>query len=408
MEGQTSPETDGRTQRTGGMLRIIALAALALLLLPLFATLQSHPSLVVVLGTLGLLTASIGLYVWLVLQVIPPQVSAARSHTKGALCAFALCAFALLAITMNLAFPADLRWGWLFYYLAVAAGFTFPFRRGLLAVGGSVVLTLATLLVMHPTFSADLQQYQVLVVVSGVVEMLLLGGGAVGARHLMETTEALHRAREELARRAVEEERNRFSRDLHDLLGQSLSLIAVKSELIRRLLPERAERATDQASEIEQVARSVLQEVREAVRGYRQPTLATEVAGARVALEAANITLRVEKSMELLPARMEAMLSWAVREGVTNVLRHSQAQHCTLRLQQTEEAAWVEVSDDGVGKSEGAAGTGLTGLRERVASIGGAVEADTGPEGGFRLYVRLPLGVSAFPSSPSLMAGRER
>lgn len=403
MESETRSETYSGRQRTGGMLRVIALASLALLVLPLFTAFQSHPPLMVVLSTLGLLTASIGVYVWLLFQVIPPRVSSACSHTKGA-----LGAFALLAITMNVAFPDDLRWGWLFYYLAVAAGFTFPFRRGLLAVGGSVVLTLATLLVMHPTFAADVQQYLVPVVVSGVAEMLLLGGGAVGARHLMETTEALHRAREELARLAVEQERQRFSRDLHDLLGQSLSLIAVKSELIRRLLPERAERATDQAREIEQVARSVLQEVREAVRGYRQPTLATEVAGARVALEAANITLRVEKSMRLLPAPMEAMLSWAVREGITNVLRHSQAQHCTLRLQQTEEAAWVEVSDDGVGKAEGAAGTGLAGLRERAASIGGVVEADTRPEGGFRLCVRLPLGGSAFPSSPSLMAGRER
>jgi two-component system sensor histidine kinase DesK len=393
MEGQTSPETYGERQRTGGMLRVIALASLALLLLPLFTALQSHPPLVVVLGTLGLLTASIGLYVWLLFQVIPPQVSSASLHTKGA-----LCALATLAITMNLAFPDDLRWGLLFYYVAVAAGFTFPFRRGLLAVGGSVMLALATLLVMHSTFSADVQQHLVQVVVNGVVEILLLGGGAVGARHLMETTEALHRAREELARLAVEEERHRFARDLHDLLGQSLSLIAVKSELIRRLLPEHSERATDQAREIEQVARRVLQEIREAVRGYRQPTLATEVAGARVALSAANIALCVEKSMGLLPARIEAVLSWAVREGVTNVLRHSQAQHCTLRLLQTEEAAWVEVSDDGVGKAPRLAGTGLAGLRERVASLGGAVEADTRPEGGFRLRVRLPLaGEPSFP-----------
>src|SRR6266699_1259399 len=145
----------------------------------------------------------------------------------------------------------------------------------------------------------------------------------------METTQALRRAREELARLAVEEERHRFARDAHDLLGQSLSLIAVKSELIKRLVPSRCDLAADQAGEIEQVARTVLQEVSEAVRGYRQPTLSTEVAGARVALEAANITLRVEKSMGMLPACMEAVLSWAVREGVTNVLRHSQARHCT-------------------------------------------------------------------------------
>src|SRR5262249_15719403 len=124
--------------------------------------------------------------------------------------------------------------------------------------------------------------------------LLLLGGGAVAARRLLETTEALRMAREQIAQLAVEEERHRFARDLHDLLGQSLSLIVLKSEVTRRLLPDQPDRATAEVREIEQVARTVLQEVREVVRGYRQPTLATELAGACIALEAANITAQVE------------------------------------------------------------------------------------------------------------------
>ena len=402
MESETNLEMYGGRQRTGGLLRAIAIASLTLLVLLPSTALTPRPPLAV-LSTLGLLTAFISLYIWLLFQVIPPRLSSATLGAK-----WALGTLALLATTVNIAFPDDLHWGLLFFYLAVAAGFTFPLRLGLFAVGGDVLLALATLLVMRSSFSSDLQQHLVQTVVNGVVEILLLGGGAVGARHLMETTQALRRAREDLARLAVEEERHRFARDLHDLLGQSLSLIAVKSTLIGRLLPEQPDHATDQAREIEQVARTVLQEVREAVRGYRQPTLVTEVAGARVALEAANITFHVEKSIGMLPAQVEAVLSWAVREGITNVLRHSQAQHCTLRLRQTEEVAWVEVSDDGVGMAPALAGTGLAGLRERVASVGGEVEAGTRPEGGFRLCVRLPLGVSAFPSSSSLIVGRKR
>ena len=133
---------------------MIALASLALLLPLLYTALMPHPPLVMVLDTLDLLTAFISLYIWLLFQVIPPQVSSATLCTKGA-----LGALVALAITMNLTFPQDLHWGVLFFYLAVAAGFAFLLRHALLAVGGSIVLALSTLLVMRPAFSADLQQH---------------------------------------------------------------------------------------------------------------------------------------------------------------------------------------------------------------------------------------------------------
>ena len=201
-------------------------------------------------------------------------------------------------------------------------------------------------------------------------------------------------AREQIAQLAVEEERHRFARDLHDLLGQSLSLIVLKSEVTRRLLPDQPDRATSEVREIEQVARTVLQEVREVVRGYRQPTLATELAGACIALEAANITAQVEQTLGPFSARVETVLAWTVREGVTNVLRHSQAQCCTIRLLQSREAVRVEIIDDGAGGASWQPGSGLTGLGERVADSGGQLEANTLPQGGFCLRVTLPLSSS--------------
>jgi len=137
-----------------------------------------------------------------------------------------------------------------------------------------------------------------------------------------------------------------------------------------------------------------LQEVREVVRGYRQPTLATELAGACIALEAANITAQVEQTLGAFSARVEAVLAWTVREGVTNVLRHSQAQRCTIRLLQSREAVRVEIIDDGAGGTSWQPGSGLSGLAERVAESGGQLEANTLPQGGFCLRVTLPLSSS--------------
>ena len=127
------------------------------------------------------------------------------------------------------------------------------------------------------------------------------------------------------------EERERFARDLHDLLGHSLSVIALKAELAGRLLPDDAAERGGEVGELEQVARAALGEVRDAVSGYRQPTLDGELAGARMALSAAGIEADVQRVRGALDPDVEAVLAWAVREGATNVIRHSGARHCTLR-----------------------------------------------------------------------------
>jgi two-component system sensor histidine kinase DesK len=202
----------------------------------------------------------------------------------------------------------------------------------------------------------------------------------------------LRSAREELARLAVSEERLRFARDLHDLLGHSLSLITLKSELAGRLLPQEPEKAEAEIRDIEEVARQALGEVREAVAGYRRPTLEEELAGAGEMLEAAGIACRIENEAGVLPNAVDIVLAWAVREGTTNVIRHSRARHCRILLARDGEEVYAEITDDGDGcqsENGGDSGSGLSGLSERVATLAGHVEAGSQPDGGFRLRVSL-------------------
>ncbi len=214
------------------------------------------------------------------------------------------------------------------------------------------------------------------------------------------TNYELQRARRELARLAVTEERLRFARDLHDLLGHTLSLIALKTELAGRLIATAPEQAIREVNDAETAARQALREVREVVVGYRQPTLASELHAARTMLAAADIDCAIHGEDDLsLPTNVEAALSWAVREGVTNVIRHSGAHACDIAFDATAKHMTLTVSDDGSGAKTAEAsctppmgGSGLRGLRERVATLHGACEAATQPDGGFRLSVTLPLG----------------
>jgi two-component system sensor histidine kinase DesK len=209
----------------------------------------------------------------------------------------------------------------------------------------------------------------------------------------------LRAAREELARLAVSEERLRFARDLHDLLGHSLSLITLKGELAERLLPDTPEnrRAIEEVRGLQGVARGALKEVREAVSGYRRPSLDEELAGACAMLEAAGISCRARKEVGVLPRDAEGILTWVVREGATNVVRHSRAKRCEIRLARDGESVRAEVRDDGLGPrpkhaDNGVGGSGLAGIAERVQAGGGQFEAGPLREGGFGLRVMLPLG----------------
>ncbi|MFF9766288.1 sensor histidine kinase [Streptomyces sp. NPDC014636] len=214
---------------------------------------------------------------------------------------------------------------------------------------------------------------------------------------LSEAVRELRAAREELARRAVEKERLRFSRDLHDLLGHTLSVVVVKSEAARRLAPRDMDAALAQISDIESVGRQALTEIREAVTGYREGSLATELTRARSALSAASVEPVFRQSGTPLDPQTEALLGWVVRESVTNVVRHSRASRCEITVEGFAERVRLTVADDGTATGTGArggvGGTGLKGLTERLAAAGGSLTAGPAPRGGFTVTADLPVGV---------------
>jgi two-component system sensor histidine kinase DesK len=191
-----------------------------------------------------------------------------------------------------------------------------------------------------------------------------------GILSMMRRTNDLLVAHEENAQLAVENERTRFARDLHDILGHSLTVITVKAELANRLLDVDTERARAELVDLERLSRDALADVRRAVEGYRELTLPGELSRARTALAAAEIRAEVPGAADEVPSELRELFAWTVREGVTNVIRHSGASCCKVLLSPTS----AEVRDDGVGPvPAGVPGSGLVGLRERAAALGARV-----------------------------------
>ncbi|WP_165985485.1 sensor histidine kinase [Streptomyces sp. YIM 98790] len=213
--------------------------------------------------------------------------------------------------------------------------------------------------------------------------------------------EELHAGRESRARLAVAEERLRFARDLHDVLGRNLSVIALKSELAAQLMRRGSEAAVDQMVEVQRIARESQQDLHAVVRGYREADLANELAGARGVLEAAGIRCRVEHRQDLteLSVAVRATLGWVVREGATNVLRHSEATNCAIVLGSADGRVRLTLENDGAhgtpGEGRPAAGSGLPGLRERLTALGGALSTDRTGDGRFRLTAEVPAGAGS-------------
>jgi two-component system, NarL family, sensor histidine kinase DesK len=266
----------------------------------------------------------------------------------------------------------------------------------------------------------------------------------------------LKETRAELARAAVAEERLRISRDLHDLLGHSLSLITLKAELAGRVIGTDPERAAREIAELETVARRSLTEVRQAVTSYRQPSLAAELVSSRRMLASAGTECRIRApGAYSLPPAVDALLAWTVREGATNIVRHAAAKHAEIVIELTDTAASACLSDDGAGPGQASlpgmadgaspgavaggavsdptapgaaasapdggtdgtgrgpgpaapvAGSGLAGLAERAARLGGTLSAGAGQRGGFWLRVSVPLAGPA-PADAGREPGRER
>ncbi|MDH6676549.1 two-component system sensor histidine kinase DesK [Rhodococcus sp. LBL1] len=175
--------------------------------------------------------------------------------------------------------------------------------------------------------------------------------------------------REEDERRAVQEERTRMARDLHDILGHSLTVITVKAQLANRLLDVDIDRARTELDDLERLSRDALADVRSAIEGFRGVSLPVEIARAREALRAAGIEAELPNSTDAVPTRLREVFAWTIRESVTNVVRHSGARRCTVTVDEER----VTVVDDGVGTDALLVGNGLTGLRERAAAAGALV-----------------------------------
>ncbi|MFW3169385.1 sensor histidine kinase [Geodermatophilus sp. CPCC 206100] len=278
-------------------------------------------------------------------------------------------------------------WSGLMIYVSGAAAAVLPERWVWPAIGGAAAVC-ASVNAAH-----DMLGELFILPVMCVLTAFALRG----TRYLVSVNAELTEAREELARAAVAEERLRFARDLHDLLGHSLSLIALKSELAGRLAERDPSRARAEMADVEDAARRALAEVREAVSGYRQIGVALALAEARAALSAAGIALHAPSAVPPLPAPADAVLGWVVREATTNVLRHSGARAVVVGLTVDDEDAALTVTDDGRGAAGGTpgavrSGAGLSGLEERLAALGGRLETGPAPAGGFRLAARVPVG----------------
>jgi two-component system sensor histidine kinase DesK len=211
----------------------------------------------------------------------------------------------------------------------------------------------------------------------------------------------LDRSRTVHARLSVAEERLRFARDLHDVLGRNLSLIAIQSELAAELARRGDEGAAGRMLEVRQAAHESLREMRAVVSGYRTADLGTELAGAQEVLRSAGMSCRVIGDAAGLPADVQAALGWVVREGTTNVIRHSDATACTIELHiaDSPRAVTLSMDNDRVHALDaGAGGTGLAGLGERLAGLGGSITTRRPRHGHFRLEASLPACVT--PAAP--------
>jgi two-component system, NarL family, sensor histidine kinase DesK len=351
----------------------------------IFATLISLPAIIALLGDEPSATRIVVVLTTLVvfLAIFLVAIRGRMKPKPPALIAQAYAAD--LAIATALTIGDRPEWNLLFYYVVAIGGLRLPRPWNFVSVPVTAVIAGVAATLGDANSGAAWGQ---------ALGLLGIGAAMVAMGEIMSSNRELHEARAELARLAVADERARFARDLHDLLGHSLSVIALKAQLARKRLPDDPVTAAADVADIEAVTREALREVREAVSGYRRPQLDAELDGARTALDAAGIETTIERPPVDLPAEVEAALAWTVREAATNVIRHSGARHSTIRLVPALGQATVEVIDDGPGTNgEPGGGSGLLGLGERIRQAGGRLEAGPREDGpGFRVRAIVPLG----------------
>jgi two-component system, NarL family, sensor histidine kinase DesK len=319
-------------------------------------------------GLVALTVFSLG-YIIVVPELMRASVTDRRRR------AFVLAAFVLATLVLPISGQSGVS---LFVFVAVVAIMLLETREA--------VAVVAFLLVLAPGLGVLVPNWPNTLYID--LPIATASAAVFGIASVIKRNRALAEAHEELKTLAVDRERARFARDLHDLLGHSLTVITVKSELAGRLMRLDPQRAADEVADIERLAREALADVRTTVAGYRGVTLAAEVASARTALEAAGITASLPGAVDEVPGDRRELFGWVVREGVTNVVRHSRASRVQVSLSPTT----VEVCDDGRvdDRTSVAEGNGLVGLRERLSAVGGRLEAGPVDGGGFRLYAEVP------------------
>lgn len=323
------------------------------------------------------------LAVWIsvaaVVVFLPLHFRAVRVGARARVClALAMALLAYVVVPFNAG-------GHTFLLYAVATlAWCLPWRASVLVGVALFVPMLAQMLWFYPTLPLAL----------GTAALsAVLGSMIVASIHFerarLRRDAQLRLSQDEVRRLARLAERERISRDLHDLLGHTLSLVALKSELAGRLMDRDPEQARRHITEVERVARQALAEVREAVSGMRAPELHAELAAAKLCLDSVGIELVAGiEDVPLVPEHEKA-LAMALREGVTNVIRHAGASRVEVRLQRRSGETVLEISDDGCGGVD-ADGNGLAGMRERLAACGGRLELGSPRGGGTRLSLRLP------------------
>ena len=220
------------------------------------------------------------------------------------------------------------------------------------------------------------------------VMSLLVGGGNIFFAQRNRVNCRLRMANDEIAHLAKVAERERIARDLHDVLGHTLSVIILKSKLAGKLIERDPARAKAEIADVEQTSRQALAEVRSTIRGYRACSLGEELKQAKAMLETAGVTVEAEATEVSLSPAQESVVAMVVREAVTNVVRHANARNCHLRLVPVDGTCLLEVLDDGQGGNH-IEGNGMRGMRERIEALGGTIARDTGT--GTRLTIQFPL-----------------
>ncbi|MFE3180533.1 sensor histidine kinase [Streptomyces violascens] len=234
--------------------------------------------------------------------------------------------------------------------------------------------------------------------VYAVIEAVLIPLIVIGLSRMSDMIVKLHRSREELSRLAVASERLRFARDLHDVLGFSLSAISLKCELAYRLLADAPAKASEELGEVLRTSRKALADVRSVSRGYREMSLSGEANAAVSMLSAAGIRTSMKVDDAALPAVVDTVLATVLREGLTNMLRHSKAEQCEIRAERRDGTAVLTLANDGIGRSRlprGGADGGLAAVDSRVRELGGTLAHGADGQGWFRLEAVVPLPAHA-------------